>query len=588
QPQAPALADGGGMLSYGEFNRRANRLARRLQQAGVTPGAAVGILLPRSNDALVALLAVLKAGAAYLALDPGYPAERLAYMLDDSGVRWVIGGRDAAAGVQRLDVEDPALATLPDHNLDRPLNPDLPAYAVYTSGSTGRPKAVEISHASLSHSTQLRLAFYPTPVRAYLLLSPLAFDSSVAGIFWTLAQGGLLVLPDTGEALAPDRLAALIRQYRVSHGLSLPSLYAALLDCAAPADLASLDTWIVAGETCREALAARHRQALPGVSLVNEYGPTEATVWACADVLDADSTAEGVSIGRPLPTMVFWLLNDQGAPAALGEPGEIHLGGPQLARGYRGRPEQTAAAFRQHPELPGSPRLYRTGDLARWRLDGRLRLLGRRDRQVKIRGFRVETGEIEQALLAHPQVAEAAVVAQTRHDHPRLAAYVAARQGNVTDVLRDYLAERLPPHLVPALWVAVDALPRHPNGKLDLHALPDPDRLNRQPLVAPRNPLEAALQAICAEVLRREVGVLDDFFRIGGDSILSLQLVARAMQRGIRISARQVFERRTIAALAEAAEWQSIPNEPAETGASTPGFDPAALNALLGELDDAQ
>lgn len=594
RPEAPALADGGGILRYGEYNRRANRLARRLQEAGIGSGDTVGILLPRGNDALVALLAILKTGAAYLALDPGYPDDRLRFMLEDSGVKWVISRQDTAApaSVERLAVDDPTLATLPGQNLEQTLHPAQPAYLIYTSGSTGQPKAVEINHSNLSHSTQLRLAFYPTPVRAYLLLSSLAFDSSVAGIFWTLSQGGLLVLPGSGEELALDRLTTLIRQHRVSHGLSLPSLYDALLDYAAPADLASLDTWIVAGEVCREALVGRHREMLPGVSLVNEYGPTEATVWASADFLDGDSTAEGVSIGRPLPTMILWLLNQQGTPAALGEPGEIHLGGPQLARGYRSRPEQTAAAFREHPALPGAPRLYRTGDLARWRLDGRLRFLGRRDHQVKIGGFRVELGEIEQALHAHPEVAEAVVVAQTRHDRQRLVAYVVARHGgrSETNALRDHLAGRLPPYMVPSVWVALDAVPRSPNGKLDVQALPDPDSLTRPSRVAPRNPLEAALQTICAEVLRRpDIGVLDDFFKIGGDSILSLQMVARALQRGIRISAKQVFERRTIAALAEVAEWTSPPDgDAAEASLSTAGLDQDALDALLAELADAR
>lgn len=598
QPQAPALTDGAGILSYGEFNRRANQLARRLQVTGISPGETIGILLPRGNEALIAILAILKAGAAYLALDPTYPAERLRYMIEDSGVRWVIGRQDMATqalAVERFAVDDSTLATLPGEDLRLVLNPAQPAYLIYTSGSTGKPKAVEIGHGNLSHSTQLRLAFYPTRVRAYLLLSSLAFDSSVAGIFWTLTQGGLLVLPGSSEDLALDRLTPLIRQYQVSHGLSLPSLYEALLDHAAPTDLESLDTWIVAGEACKEALVIKHHQVLPEVLLVNEYGPTEATVWASADWLDADSTNEGVSIGRPLPTMDLRLLNEQGTPAALGEPGEIYLGGAQLARGYRGRPEQTAAAFQTYPALPGAPRLYRTGDLARWRLDGRLRFLGRRDHQVKIRGFRVEIGEIERAIHAHPEVTEAVVVAQTRHDHQRLVAYVVARHGHrpEANALRDYLAGRLPPYMMPTTWVHLDALPRSPNGKLDLHALPDPDSQNR-PQVAPRNSLEAALQAICAEVLRRDdVGVLDDFFQIGGDSILSLQMVARALQRGIRISARQIFERRSIAALAEVAQWTSIPSTPAETRPSTAatpsaGLDADALNALLTELDNAR
>lgn len=569
-PSAPALVDTTSTLRYDELNRRANQLARYLKQAGARPGDVVGILLPRGNDAIVAILGALKAGMAYLPLDPNYPAQRLSYMVEDSSARYIVTVSaladllPASPALLCLDRIEHELAGLAADDLAFSPAPEQIAYLIYTSGSTGQPKAVEITHRGLSHSTQVRMAYYKTPVRAYLLLSSLAFDSSVAGIFWTLVQGGLLVLPGSGEEMALEQLVQMIQEHRVSHSLSLPSLYDALLSFAAPEQLESLDTWIVAGEACRETVVARHAERLPQVRLVNEYGPTEATVWATADTLDAESITLGVSIGKPIPTMRLWLLNQWGALAALGEPGEIYLGGPTLACGYRGKPEQTAKAFLQHQGIPGEERVYRTGDLARWRIDGRLAFLGRRDRQVKIRGYRVELDEIERQLQTHPAVHESVVVAQESADSTRLVAYLTCAPGQTADIeaLQGYLTARLPAHMVPGAFVLLKSFPRTPNGKLDIQALPEPDKAatSRPPYVAPRNELESKLAQICAEVLRLPmVGAFDNFFQIGGDSILSLQVVARASQHGIRLSARQIFERQTVAAMAEVAEWQQAP-----------------------------
>ena len=588
-PRAPATADGTTTLDYDTLNRRANQLARHLQQQGVAPGDVVGVLLPRGHDMVIAILGVLKAGAAYLPLDPTYPADRLALMVQDSGVQHVVSttahALAAAPALLCLDALAPALAALPSGDLALARDREQPAYLIYTSGSTGAPKAVEVSHGNLGCSTQVRMAWYPTPVRAYLLLSSFAFDSSVAGIFWTLAQGGLLVLPASGDELALDTLVRLIQQYQVSHGLCLPSLYQALLDYAEPARLASLDTWIVAGEACPTEVVARHEARLPRVRLVNEYGPTEATVWATAGVLDAESTALGVSIGRPIPGMDLWLLNAWGVPAAVGEPGEIHLGGPALARGYRGQPEQTAAAFPRHPDTAGGARVYRTGDVARWRVDGRLAFVGRRDQQVKIRGHRVELAELERHLHAHDQVREAAVVAQAHAGSTRLVAYVTGAQGSAPDAedLRGYLSARLPSYMVPAAFVRMPLLPRGANGKVDVQALPDADAAGQErgPYVAPRSALETQLAAICAEVLGLpRVGVEDNFFQIGGDSILSLQVVTRAGQRGIRLTAKQVFDQQTVAAMAAVATCEESARFALDTHWQQTIEDPRALDAV--------
>lgn len=563
QPNSPALADANGTLTYTELAEHSNRLANLLSHSGVEPGNIVGILMPRGCMAIVAMLAVMKAGATYLPLDPTYPPERLAFMCRDSDLRLVITRGEHPALLSddipclRLDQIEGGLEAWP--NIAPPPQVDLnrTAYLIYTSGSTGQPKAVEISHGSLSHSTQVRMAFYAEPIKAYLMLSSFSFDSSVAGIYWTLAQGGLLVLPADREELDLASLAGLIRKYRISHSLSLPSLYDTLLDFAEPETFNSLATWIVAGEACAEQVLIKHRHKVPHARLVNEYGPTEATVWATADVL-TDRTDTSITIGRPIPTVGLYLINEHAVPAALGEPGQIHVGGPGLASGYRNRPEATAQSFITLPHIARGERLYKTGDLARWRQDGRLDFLGRVDQQVKIRGYRVELGEIERQLKTCPQIGDVAVLAQETAGNQRLIAYVSLRSGCSADAqtLADYLSARLPGYMVPSAFVPLATLPRTPNGKLDRKALPDPDLSCAPTLgyIAPRNSMEIELAAICAEVLRRErVGVMDNFFQIGGDSILSLQIVARANQRGIRISARQVFECETVARMAEVA-----------------------------------
>ncbi|MDH1265248.1 amino acid adenylation domain-containing protein [Pseudomonas sp. GD03944] len=590
-PDTPALADAQGVIRYGELGARADALAGQLTAAGVRPGDVVGILLGRGQAAIIAMLAAWKAGATYLPLDPSYPADRLAYMIEDSRTALLLSQREHQAllpGTVRhllLDELEATAGAAPQV----PFDGQRTAYLIYTSGSSGQPKGVPISHANLSHSTQARLAFYAEPVRAYLLLSSFAFDSSVAGIYWTLCQGGLLVLPASGEELDLAALIRLIDTHRVSHSLSLPSLYETLLDYAEPRALVSLRTWVVAGEPCPPRVLEKQWNKAPHVQLVNEYGPTEATVWATADVLDPDSP---ITIGKPIPGMGLWVLNEQNQPAAVGEPGEIHLGGPSLSSGYLGQPEQTARAFVRHPHVGDGERLYRTGDLARYRADGRLDFLGRRDHQIKIRGYRVEQGEIERVLRSHSEVREAAVIARKQDDNVRLVAYFTDRHGYApaAAALASYLQDRLPAYMVPSAFVHLDALPHTPNGKLDLNALPDPDRQTEAdaPYLAPRTDMETALVDICQQVLKRErVGVLDSFFQIGGDSILSLQIVSRANQQGIRISAKQIFECETIERLAQVAqriEPGAIPESPETRQAD--GAPRSAADFPLANLDD--
>ena len=592
QPNAIALSDQDGDLSYSRLDACATQLAHRLVAAGIGPGVPVGILFARSNAAIVAMLAVLKAGGAYVPIDPTYPADRRAYMLADSAIAHIVVSAELAdsvpANLQCFVLDDLTAPDLGDWpTLPLPAANDL-AYLIYTSGSTGAPKAVEISHGALSFSTQVRMAAYEAPVRAYLLLSSFAFDSSVAGIFWTLAQGGRLVLPAPGEELEMSRLAQLIARHQISHGLSLPSLYQALLDqLQRSAGTDSLACWIVAGEACPPSLIAQHSKTLPHARLVNEYGPTEATVWATYEVLEPN---RNVSIGRPIAGMDLRLLNEFDTGCGIGEPGEIVLAGPTLARGYRHKPEETARAF---VTLADGTRAYRTGDLACWLADGRLAFLGRKDHQVKVRGYRIELGEIERQLCSHSDVREAAVIVQEHAAGKRLLAYILAAHGYAPDseAIKRFLGERLPSYMVPALVLTLASFPRTPNGKLDTRQLPDPDQFDESAHVAPRNAMETTLQAIVAKVLKLStVSVTDNFFAIGGDSILSLQVVALAHEQGIALSAKQVFERQTIAAMAEVA--QPLDPSAAEPQAESTEFSASGLSddemqALMAELDEA-
>ncbi|ARU88536.1 amino acid adenylation domain-containing protein [Pseudomonas sp. M30-35] len=593
QPDAIALSDKDSDLSYAGIDACSSRLAHQLVAAGIGPGVPVGILFARGNAAVVAMLAVLKAGGAYVPVDPSYPAERRAYMLADSAIAHIVVSAELAdsvpASLKRFVLDD--LSATDTHDLPPlawPSADDL-AYLIYTSGSTGAPKAVEISHAALSFSTQVRMASYATPVQAYLLLSSFAFDSSVAGIFWTLAQGGRLVLPAPGEELEMPRLAQLIVQHRVSHGLSLPSLYQALLDpLQRTAGADSLECWIVAGEACPPSLIAQHSQTLPNVRLVNEYGPTEATVWATYEVLEPNRT---LSIGRPIAGMDLRVLNEHAVTCGVGEPGEIVLAGPTLARGYRNKPEETANAF---VTLADGTRAYRTGDLACWLADGRLAFLGRKDHQVKLRGYRIELGEIERQLCSHSDVREAAVIVQEHAAGKRLLAYVLAAHGYApnSEAIKRFLGERLPSYMVPTQVLTLASFPRTPNGKLDLNQLPDPDQLDASAHVVPRNAMESTLQSIVAKVLKLpSVSVTESFFAIGGDSILSLQVVAQAHEQGIALSAKHVFERQTIAGMAEVAQpliADTAQPEVQSSEFSASGLSEDEMQALLAELDESE
>ena len=575
---SPALRCGEEQLTYGELDQRATQLARRLREHGVSPGVMVGLCVSRSPDLIVAILGILRAGGAYVPIDPTYPPQRLRFILQDTGAPVVVTQQvhadcltGYAGSIVCLDGAPATNETSDDVALPLP-SADDPAYVIYTSGSTGTPKGVLISHGNLMHSTSARLQVYADAAKRFLLIPSFAFDSSVATIFWTLCQGGCLIIPREDEAKDPSRLAALIQREHVTHLLTLPSLYKLILDEVDSESASHLNTAIVAGEACPRSLIDQHRRTIGAASLFNEYGPTEGTVWSAVYECTHHS-GDVVPIGRPIPATPNEILDADLQRVPVGIPGELHIGGPGVAQGYLNQPELTAERFIADPfsRAPGA-RLYRTGDLCCRRADGNIEFLGRTDDQVKIRGFRIEPGEIEDQLHAHPSVEIASVVArpiedtagQASSDDLRLVAYVQSNGGPTatTGEYRQFLQDRLPAHMIPSVFVVLDRLPQLPNGKIDRAALPTPDAESRlqpsQATAKPRNETEQVLARVWADVLGvGRVGIDDNFFDLGGDSILSLQIVARARQAGVHVTPQQAFEHPTVGELAAAAQGGS-------------------------------
>jgi amino acid adenylation domain-containing protein/thioester reductase-like protein len=568
RPSAIAVRCDGAQLSYGELNQRANRLAHALRERGVKGGERVAIYMKRSLDVVVGILGVLKAAGAYVPLDASYPSERIRFILGDARPKVVLTHErlaadvtGVAADVLLLDRDWPRIEHASAADPFVRSTPEAPAYLIYTSGSTGEPKGVVVTQANLIHSTAARLRFYREPVSSFLLLSSFAFDSSVAGIFWTLCQGGTLRLAPEDFQYDASGLVRIVEEEGVSHLLCVPSLYAHLLAEAEPERLASLRTVVVAGETCPWPLVEKHRQALPKAGLFNEYGPTEATVWATVyDCLTARA-GSSVPIGRPIANARIYILDPHGRPVPIGVAGELQVGGRGVAQGYFDRPALTDEKFVPDP-FRGEPgaRLYKTGDLGRWLEDGNVEFLGRIDQQVKIRGYRVELSEIESVLRAQPTVHDAAVL--LREDVPgakRLVAYVVAERGAATAApeLRRFVQERLPEYMVPSVFLVEAALPLSPNGKIDRKALPAPDP-SRQDLaeayVAPRTPVESDIASLWCQILGVDrVGVNDDFFELGGHSLLVAELFARLRDRyPVEVPVRVLFETPTVAGLADA------------------------------------
>ncbi|WP_344535750.1 amino acid adenylation domain-containing protein, partial [Streptomyces albiaxialis] len=476
--------------------------------------------------------------------------------------------------------------------LDEADEDDL-AYLVFTSGSTGRPKGVAVTHGQLAHSTAARAAFYGSLPPRFLLLSSFSFDSAYAGIFWTLTFGGTLVVPDADQVKDADELARLIEEHELTHLLTVPSFYRALLGLLGERGR-TLRTVVVAGEACSPDLVAQHRELLPQSVLANEYGPSEATVWTTGH-LCTDEVRGPVPIGTPIAGNTVYVLDGGLRPVAAGSVGELFVGGAGVARGYLGRGGLTAERFVPDPfsSVPGA-RLYRTGDLVRFGAEGALEFCGRVDEQVKIRGFRVELGEIEAVLRAAEGITDAVVAAVPGPEggEPRLAAYVVPEDGTTADTtsLRTWTGDRLPAHMVPAAVVPVDALPLSPNGKVDRRALPAPAwEADERDFVAPSTEAERRLAEVWCQVLGLErIGVHDDFIGVGGDSIQSIQVVAKARRAGIRITPRQLFDHPTLAELAAQAELLPVADEGGPDGPDDPGAPDSVptVGLATGELPD--
>jgi amino acid adenylation domain-containing protein/non-ribosomal peptide synthase protein (TIGR01720 family) len=578
-PQGTAVVFEQSSLSYTELNARANRLAHYLISQGIGPEQLVGIALTRSIEMVVALLGVLKAGAAYLPLDPDYPAQRLASMLEDAQPACVLATAQLAQQlpdniVPVLLPDAPEMIECPatnpcDAERVRPLNAQNPAYAIYTSGSTGTPKCVVVTHSGIPSLAAAQIQHFGiTPEARVLQFASVSFDVAISELAMSLLSGATMVLAGPKERDGVG-LAGLIKGRNITHAALTPGVLASL-----PEDLSSLESLIVGGEPCSPGLVASWSE---GRRLVNAYGPTETTV--CATISAPLSGEVRPPIGRPILNTRVYVLDSKLEPAPVGVPGELYIAGAGLARGYLNRPALSAERFVADPYGPPGTRMYRTGDLARWRAEGVLDFLGRADHQIKVRGFRVEPGEIEAALLREPSVAQAAVIA--REDVPgdkRLVGYVVAAIGQSANpaALRAQLSRALPEYMVPAVVVALNALPLTPNGKLDRKALPAPDpATSSHAWRAPRSPQEEILCALFAETLRvSRVGIDDNFFELGGHSLLATRLISRIRASlELEVPIRSLFETPTVAGLAEQltdARAARIPLRPFRRPASVP------------------
>ncbi|ERX21394.1 non-ribosomal peptide synthase/polyketide synthase [Pseudomonas aeruginosa] len=580
-PTAPALAFGEERLDYAELNRRANRLAHALIERGVGADRLVGVAMERSIEMVVALMAILKAGGAYVPVDPEYPEERQAYMLEDSGVQLLLSQSHLklplAQGVQRIDLDRgaPWFEDYSEANPDIHLDGENLAYVIYTSGSTGKPKGAGNRHSALSNRLCWMQQAYGLGVGDTVLQkTPFSFDVSVWEFFWPLMSGARLVVAAPGDHRDPAKLVALINREGVDTLHFVPSMLQAFLQDEDVASCTSLKRIVCSGEALPADAQQQVFAKLPQAGLYNLYGPTEAAIdvthWTCVE-----EGKDAVPIGRPIANLACYILDGNLEPVPVGVLGELYLAGRGLARGYHQRPGLTAERFVASPFVAGE-RMYRTGDLARYRADGVIEYAGRIDHQVKLRGLRIELGEIEARLLEHPWVREAAVLAV---DGRQLVGYVVLESegGDWREVLAAHLAASLPEYMVPAQWLALERMPLSPNGKLDRKALPKieaEDGLGEY--VAPASEPERQLAAIWADVLGRErVGVTDNFFALGGDSIVSIQVVSRARQAGLQLSPRDLFQLQNIRKLAERCSAAAPVAEPA----SVP--DGAVLHNLL-------
>ncbi|MGJ5672512.1 MAG: amino acid adenylation domain-containing protein [Nostochopsis sp.] len=555
-------------LTYHELNSRANQLAHYLQSLGVKPDVLVGICVERSLEMVVGLLGILKAGGAYVPLDPEYPSDRLSFMLDDTQVQVLLTQErlldKLPATSAKVIFLDDIWSHISQNNQDNPVSEVTASHlanVIYTSGSTGKPKGVMVEHSGLCNLAQAHIQTFGVDCDSRVLqFASFSFDACISEILMALGSGARLYLGTKYSLMPGMPLIDLLRDNSITHVTLAPSALAVL-----PAEeLPTLPTIIVAGEACPLELM---RQWSKGRNFFNAYGPTEASV--CAAIAKCTPLDQKISIGRPISNTQIYILDQNLQPVPVGVPGELHIGGAGLARGYLNRSELTQEKFIPNPFARsrgageqgsrGRERLYKTGDLGRYLADGNIEYLGRIDNQVKIRGFRIELAEIEAALSKHGDVQTSCVI--VREDNPgdkRLVAYIVPQPQTTPSVsqLRSLLKEQLPDYMVPSAIVILESLPLTPNGKIDRRALPQPEARTgiETDIVLPRTPIEEKLAEIWAQVLRIEqIGIYDNFFELGGDSILSIQIISRAKVAGIELTVKQLFANPTIAQLATVA-----------------------------------
>ncbi|HST62930.1 MAG TPA: amino acid adenylation domain-containing protein [Longimicrobium sp.] len=594
-PSAAAVLCGDDALTYGELEARANRLANHLRRRGVGPEHRVGICVERGPRVLEAILGILKAGGAYVPLDPTYPAERLAHMVATAGVRVLVADEGAGARLAEgmdavlLDRDGDAIAAESAARPEGGATPENLAYVIFTSGSTGQPKGIALRHRGVMNNlADLNVAHGIGPADRVLLLSSLSFDMSVYETLGILAAGGAVVIPRPNELREPSAWAALCRRHGVTLWNSAPALLGMLCDHAEDRPAAApsgLRLAFLGGDWVPVPLVDRVRAWAPGMrDFIVMGGATEASIHSIIfPVRAVDPAWRSIPYGVPMANQRAYVLDPHLREVPVGVPGELFLGGIGLARGYTGRAGFTAERFLPHPHGEAGARLYRTGDRARYFADGTIELLGRIDHQVKIRGLRIEPGEVEAALRRHPSVARAVVTARADGGEQRLVAYhllADGAQAPAARELRDLLRATLPDYMVPAAYVVLDRLPLSPNGKVDRKQLPAPPAEDgRAPYVAPCTPAETALAAIWAEVLGMDgVGADDDFFALGGQSLLATRVVSRVRaELGVELSVRALFEAPTVAELAarlapaaSASAVEPAPIPPADRGAPLP------------------
>jgi amino acid adenylation domain-containing protein len=572
RPDAVALKFRDRHMTYGELNQKANRVARYLRELGVGPEVFVGTLVERSFELVIGLLAVLKAGGAFVPFDADYPVERLAFMAADTATpvmlvqgRLAESARDqswSTAAKVRLDESCPEIDRQSAENLDNRSTAETLAYVMYTSGSTGTPKGVMVPHRAVVRLVKNTNYMELSERETFLQFSPISFDASTLEIWGPLLNGGCLaIMPPEEQSLAG--LGAAIRRYGVTSMWLTAGLFNVVVEQRIE-DLRSLRQLLVGGDALSPAHVSKALDGLPGCRLINGYGPTEGTTFTCChDIHREDTQGASIPIGRPIANTQVYLLDAENEPVAVGETGELCIAGDGLARGYWKQPELTAEKFVAHPfrgeaGTDVSARIYKSGDRARYRQDGTIEFLGRIDNQVKVRGHRIELGEIETALMQHASVQSAVVMA--RQDGPgekRLVAYAVLREdgGDASD-LRRFLEEKLPAYLQPAL-VVLRSLPLSPNGKVDRSALPAPEagpaqRESGRVSVSAETQMERTIARIWQRVLGLEqVGVEENFFDIGGDSLQLLDAHAE-LQRTVNadLSITDLFEHSTIRSLA--------------------------------------